>query len=211
MKTTSLFYLFLLFSLCIYSQEKAKLKPDKIGFLINYGSEDNFIFNDTDYTYESVAIKGQAFYKLKNWKNLQLHLIVQPQVQFISHQLLNEQYITPDQEDYINKRIEFTAKKHLQMYGLEFGFGFSKKVTETLALYSTISLGFNYIDTRTERLAKGFTFLENFSLGLSRKVNEVSSLYLGCNFGHISNLNFKLPNDGYNILGLEIGYNFILN
>ncbi|OBY65813.1 hypothetical protein LPB301_08305 [Polaribacter reichenbachii] len=72
-----------------------------------------------------------------------------------------------------------------------------------------MSLGFNYIDTRTERIAKGFTFLENFSLGISYETFSDSYLYIGTNlFGHVSNLDFNLPNAGYNILGLEIGYSF---
>ncbi|WP_223813560.1 acyloxyacyl hydrolase [Polaribacter sp. IC066] len=204
--------LFFFISMLVYAQDKSKsvLKPFKIGFLYNYGSNENFIFDDPDYTYTSNTYKLQAFYNLGNWKNVDFDLIVQPQVQFLKHQLINEQYITPDQADYLRKRIAFTASKKMNLYGLEFGFASKIKLTQELNLQGTISLGFSYIDTRSERLAKGFTFIENFSIGLSHQIYEHSFLYIGSNFGHVSNLNFQKPNDGYNILGLEIGYSYLL-
>ncbi len=196
-----------------FSQEKKKtsLKPYKVGFLYNFGVNENFIFNDVDYTYSTNTYKTQAFYKLGSWKNIDIEMIVQPQIQFLKHQLINEQFVTPDQENYLEKRTEFTKAKTLNLYGMELGFAAKKKVSEKLDIQGTISLGFSFIDKRTERLAKGFTFIENFSLGFSYKTLKNCYLYLGTNFGHVSNLNFQKPNDGYNILGLEIGYSYILN
>jgi len=196
-----------------FSQEKEKtsLKPYKVGFLYNFGVNENFIFNDVDYTYSTNTYKTQAFYKLGSWKNIDIEMIVQPQIQFLKHQLINEQFVTPDQENYLEKRTEFTKAKTLNLYGVELGFAAKKKVSEKLDIQGTISLGFSFIDKRTERLAKGFTFIENFSLGFSYKTLKNCYLYLGTNFGHVSNLNFQKPNDGYNILGLEIGYSYILN
>ncbi len=196
-----------------FSQEKEKtsLKPYKVGFLYNFGVNENFIFNDVDYTYSTNTYKTQAFYKLGSWKNIDIEMIVQPQIQFLKHQLINEQFVTPDQENYLEKRTEFTKAKTLNLYGMELGFAAKKKVSEKLDIQGTISLGFSFIDKRTERLAKGFTFIENFSLGFSYKTLKNCYLYLGTNFGHVSNLNFQKPNDGYNILGLEIGYSYILN
>ena len=203
----------LLFCSTLTCQEKkiSKLKPYKIGFLYNYGSEDNFIFNDKDYTYETNTIKAQAFYKLGNWKKMNFELIVQPQVQFLKHQLLNEWYVTPDQVNYQEKIAEFMQPKNMNLYGVEFGFTVNKSIINKLNLVGGISLGFSYIDTRTERLAAGFTFIENFTLGFSHRFLSKSFLYLGTNFGHVSNLNFKSPNDGYNILGIELGYSLILD
>jgi hypothetical protein len=195
-----------------FSQERNKsiLKPYKLGFLYNFSSNENFIFDDVDYTYITNTYKAQVFYKLGKWKNIDLELIVQPQVQFLKHQLINEQFITPDQENYLEKRTEFTKAKMMNLYGLEFGFGAKKEITEKLNLQGTISLGLSFIDTRTERLTKGFTFIENFSLGFSYKIVKNSYLYIGTNFGHVSNLNFQKPNDGYNVLGIEIGYSYVL-
>jgi len=99
----------------------------------------------------------------------------------------------------------------MNLYGLEFGLAAKKQVSEKLEIQGVVNLGFSFIDTRTERLAKGFTFIENFSLGFSYKTLKNHFLYIGTNLGHVSNLNFQKPNDGYNILGLEVGYSYILN
>jgi len=193
----------------IYSQvKKSKLKPIKIGFLYNYGTNENFVFDDPDYTYSTNTLKAQAFYNLGTWKTFNIELIVQPQIQFLKHQLLNKWFVTPDQDNVDEKIAEFTQPKTMNLYGVEFGFAAKKTIVNKLDFQAGISLGFSYINTRTERLARGFTFIENFSFGLSYAIFKDSFLYLGSNFGHVSNLNFQKPNDGYNILGLEIGYSF---
>ncbi|MDG1194716.1 MAG: acyloxyacyl hydrolase [Polaribacter sp.] len=209
-KFLSFFSLFIVMTSFSQERNKSILKPYKLGFLYNFSSNENFIFDDVDYTYITNTYKAQVFYKLGKWKNINLELIVQPQVQFLKHQLINEQFITPDQENYLEKRTEFTKAKMMNLYGLEFGFGAKKEITEKLNLQGTISLGLSFIDTRTERLTKGFTFIENFSLGFSYKIVKNSYLYIGTNFGHVSNLNFQKPNDGYNVLGIEIGYSYVL-
>mgnify|MGYP003652773755 CR=1 FL=1 len=212
MKNIIFHYILILIPIICFSQEKKKsiLKPIKIGVLFNYGTNENFVFDDVDYTYSTNTYKLQAFYELGNWKNIDFELIVQPQVQFLKHQLLNKWYVTPDQENVEEKIAEFTQPKNMNLYGLEFGFASKLKLTNKLDLQGTISLGFSYIDTRTERLAKGFTFIENFSLGFSHQIFQKSFIYIGANFGHVSNLNFQKPNDGYNILGLEVGYSYKL-
>ncbi len=214
MKIKILLFLIIYCTCITYSQEnnKSKLKPNKVGFLYNFGTNENFLNDDPDYTYSTNTYKAQAFYELTNWKGLEIELIVQPQVQYIKHQLINEQYVLPSEDNYLEKRNEFTQSKKLNLYGIEFGFAAKKRLFKKLDIQGTISLGFNYIDTRTERLAKGFTFIENFSFGFSYQTFSNSYLYLGTNlFGHVSNLNFQKPNDGYNILGLEIGYSFFIN
>lgn len=205
-------FLFFFIVISSMSQERKKtgLKPSKIGFLYNFGSSENFIFDDIDYTYATNTYKVQAIYKFGNWKKFEIDLIVQPQVQFLKHQLINEQFITPDQRNYLEKRAEFTKAKTMNLYALEFGFAAKKKLSEKLDLQGIVSLGFSSIDTRTERLAKGFTFIENFSLGVSYQAFKNYFIYIGSNFGHVSNLNFQKPNDGYNILGLEVGYSYLL-
>ncbi|MDP5105260.1 MAG: acyloxyacyl hydrolase [Polaribacter sp.] len=205
------FLLFFFISLNAQEKNESILKPAKIGFLYNFGTNENFIFNDVDYTYATNTLKAQAFYNLGTWKNLNFELIVQPQVQFLKHQLINESFVLETEENYVEKRAEFTKPKTMNLYGLEFGFAVKKRLTDKLDFQGTVSLGFSYIDTRTERIAKGFTFIENFSVGFSHQIFTNSFMYLGTNFGHVSNLNFQQPNNGYNILGLEIGYSYILN
>lgn len=209
MKLILFSFLFCFWTYFVYSQDQkqSKLKPYKVGFLYNSASNENFLNDDSDYTYSTNTYKAQAIYDLTKWKGMAIELIVQPQIQFLKHQLLNIQYITPDQENYLEKREEFIQLKKMNLYGIEFGFALKKRIFRKLDLQGTISLGFNYIDTRTERLAKGFTFNENFSLGFSYEILSNSYLYVGSSiFGHVSNLNFQKPNDGYNIFGLEVGY-----
>lgn len=191
------------------TKKKSKLIPYKVGFLFNHATNENFLNDDPDYDYTTNTYKLQSFYELTNWKGLDIELIAQPQVQFIKHQLLNKWYVTPDQDNVQEKIDEFTQLKSINLYGVEFGFALKKLILKKIELQATISLGFNYIDTRSERLAKGFTFNENFSLGLSYETFSNSFLYIGSNiFGHVSNLDFQKPNDGYNVLGIEIGYSF---
>ncbi|WP_245891952.1 acyloxyacyl hydrolase [Polaribacter glomeratus] len=213
MKKNIIAFLLLFIAYFSFGQDNKKpfFKPTKIGFLYNYGTNENFINNDPDYTYDTNTYKLQAFYKLGNWKNFDFELIVQPQVQFLNHQLLNEQFVTPDEENYQDKRTEFTKEKIMNLYALEFGFAVKKQITAKLDFQTTLSLGFSVIDKRTERLAKGFTFIENLSFGFSHETFSNSFIYLGTNFGHVSNLNFQKPNNGYNILGLEVGYSYALN
>ena len=204
---------FFLIGICVFTmqgQEEPKIKPMKIGFLYAHGSNENFFHDDPDYTYSSESYKGQFFYSIGEWKNINFELIVQPQIQFLNHQLINEQYITPDQEDYQEKRREFTKPKTFNIYALEFGVSASKQILSKLAIETSISLGFSFVNKRTERLAKGFTFIENFSLGLNYTLLKNQFIYFGGYFGHVSNLDINKPNDGYNSLGYQIGYRFII-
>ncbi|WP_105014983.1 acyloxyacyl hydrolase [Polaribacter porphyrae] len=212
MKNTLLFLIISFSFLAASGQDKVgcNWKPKKLGFLYNYGSEDNFLFNDKDYTYTTNTYKFQAFYDIASWRKFKFDLIVQPQIQFLKHQLLNKWYVTPNQSNVQEKIDEFTKLKSMSLYGLEFAFVVKRELFKNLEIQAGISLGFSYIDTRTERLAKGFTFIENFSLGFSYQTFKNSFIYLGTNFGHVSNLNFTKPNDGYNVLGIEIGYSFLL-
>lgn len=204
--------IFLLGSTILVGQEKNKInlqKPHKLGFLYSYGSEDNFIFNDPDYTYHTHIVKAQLFYQLKALKQAKLNLVLIPQYQRITHQLINEQFVTPNQENYIEKRIEFMQKKGINLFGVALGISYEKPIALKTYIRAMLSLGFNHIDTRSERLAKGFTFSESLSLGIEHQLNKKAAIYLGTSFGHVSNLNFQLPNDGYNILGIELGYSIL--
>ena len=61
------------------------------------------------------------------------------------------------------------------------------------------------IDTETERLAKGFTFMENFGLGIRYELLADFFIELKPNLNHVSNARIQLPNSGYNVLNLEFG------
>ena len=98
----------------------------------------------------------------------------------------------------------------MHLYAIEFGVALKKKLLKKVDVLATIGLGIATITERTERLAKGFTFIENGALGISFQTSNTTFLYLGSSIGHISNLNFKSPNSGYNVLGYEIGFSYQL-
>lgn len=207
---------YLAFLLCIvcsaYSQNTTKswVKPKEVGFLFNKADEENFLFDDKDYFYRTTTLKAQLFYSLFMWEKFEFKLIVQPQYQRIKHQLLNPSFIGPEIPDYLAKRAAFTQLKSINLYALEFGVSIHRAISKKLTTELTVGLGFAHIDTETERLAKGFTFIENGSLGVSYKTSERMSVYFGGNIGHVSNFEFKQPNDGYNIIGYEIGFRYLL-
>ena len=190
--------------------KKGVLNIKKIGFLYNNAQSDNFIFNDKDFTYSTKTYKLQAFYNLGNWKSLDFELIAQPQYQVLKHQLINEQFVLPSEENYKGKRTEFTTPKTMHLYAFELGFVMKKALLEKLDFLVTIGLGLAAIDTRSERLAKGFTFIENGSLGLSYKITKDTFAYLGSNVGHVSNLDFQTPNAGFSVVGFEAGISYVL-
>lgn len=197
--------LFFLFVFSMNAQEKSKLIPYKIGVLYNFGNEENFLFNDKDYYYITNTIKAQLFYKLTQFNNFKVDLIFQPQIQFLKHQLLNIHFVRPEEENYLQKRETYALLKNMNLYSFETALSIRRALLKKLNIQFSVGLGLSYIDTPTERLAKGFTFIENFSLGFNYKTSAKTNLYLGSNFGHVSNFNFANPNSGYNILGLEVG------
>jgi len=205
-----LLFCFLFFGLATSVFSQSKIVPKKIGFLYNFGNENNFLFDDEDYFYTTKIFKGQLFYDLYNFEKVDFLLIVQTQFQSIKHQLLNEQFVTPDEENYLEKRARYTKLKRLNLYSLEFGLSSKIKFLKRFSFDTTIGLGFSYIDETTERLAAGFTFIENLSVGFTYKTSKRTSLYVGGNVGHVSNFDFQEPNDGYNILGFEVGFQYVL-
>ncbi|WP_105048104.1 acyloxyacyl hydrolase [Polaribacter butkevichii] len=201
---------FIVFS--VFSQEKKVgiWHPTKVGFLYNKAQDNNFLFDDKDYSYTTETFKAQLFYDLGSWKKLNFEISVQPQIQTLKHQLINEQFVLPSEENYQDKRTEFTTPKTMHLYAFELGFILKKKLLKKLDLQAKIGLGVATINTRTERLAKGFTFIENGSLGFSYKTTNTTFLYIGTNIGHVSNFDTQDPNNGYNILGYEIGFSYLL-
>ncbi len=197
---------FLLCTISFYSQNFIKKikNPYKIGIHYNLGNEKDFLFDDLDYYYQSHTFKVQLFYPLKRLKSFTIDFAIQPQIQFIKHQLLNIQFVTPDEEDYEAKRRRFTQLKNMSLLGIETALHFQKKIFENIGVYLQLGLGFSYIDTGTERLAKGFTFIENANLGFHIKISTHTAIHMQVGLGHVSNLNFQLPNSGYNILNSGI-------
>lgn len=184
---------------------------EKIGFQFGKSQEDNFLFNDSDYSFEGFSSKVQLFYPIKKLGKWDFNLIIQPQIHIYKHQLLNPSFVKPeDYANYLELRERFTKKKTLSVYAIELGFQLRRAFLKNINFEFTAALGAGYIDVFTERVANGFTFIENLSFGLSHTFKK-SELYIGTNFEHISNLDINLPNSGYDLLGWEVSYRFFLN
>ncbi len=189
--------------------ENASKKLKKVGLLFNSAKQNNFLFSDRDYDYQTNVIKAQLFYSLRKGEKWDINLIVQPQIQFAKHQLLNPFYVSSDLPNVQELRDRFTQERDISLYQFELGFQLRTKLWNQFYFESTLGLGAGYISKESERLAKGFTFIENLSVGLAYQLNS-SELYLGTNVGHVSNFDTQRPNDGYNILGFEIGYRILI-
>jgi len=189
---------------------KSVLSPTKFGIHFTQGNERSFLFNDPDYFYRTNTLKFQFYYPLTQWRKLDISLIIQPQIQFIQHQLYNEQFVLPEEENYLDKRAQYTKLKSLSITAVEFTIELKKQVVKNSALFFQLGVGLAIIDTATERLKNGFTFIENVTFGLEQTINNQYSFRIFTGVGHVSNLNFQLPNAGYNILNTGFSFQYTL-
>ena len=184
--------------------------PTKFGLQFTQGNERSFLFDDPDYFYRTNTLKLQFYYPLTHWKKLDISLIIQPQVQCIQHQLYNEQFVLPAEENYLEKRARYTKLKNVSITAIEFTIDVKKQLLKNTSFFFQLGLGLAIIDTSTERLIKGFTFIENGNIGLEYSINSKTSMRLFSGIGHVSNLNFQLPNAGYNIFNTGISLQYSL-
>ena len=105
-----IFFLLLFLSFLAIGQEKKERQKSitKVGVLFSKAKQNNILFFDKDYDYKTNVYKFQLFYTLRTGINWDINLIVQPQFQMAQHQLLNEQFITPDEPNYEFLREKFT-------------------------------------------------------------------------------------------------------
>ena len=190
-----------------YGQKSTKsfFSPTKVGIQFSQGNENNFLFDDADYFYKTNTLKGQLYFPFATLKTIAISFIVQPQIQFVQHQLYNDQFVLPTEANYIEKRQRFTQLKNISITGVEFSVEAKQQLFKNLSVFIQAGLGFTYIDTATERLAKGFTFIENGYLGVEMKLNTKVSIQIFGGVGHVSNFDFQLPNSGYNIFSTGLG------
>jgi hypothetical protein len=197
------------YSLVNSQEKKINSSLNKVGFLFSSAKQNNILFFDKDYDYKTNVYKFQLFYPIQKGESWGVNLILQPQYQKAQHQLLNEQFITPDEENFEFLREKFTQKKDISLYAFEVALQLRKSIIKNISFEASLGLGAGYISLESERLAKGFTFIENVSLGLAHKINK-SEFFLATTVGHVSNFNIQKPNSGYNILGFELGYRIFI-
>lgn len=202
------------FFLCFWSHAQQKKKRafefQKFGIQLNRVTQDFSFVDDPDYNMTGITLKSQWFFHMRKLGKWDFNVILQPQFQSLQHQLVNKFFV--QEVDYpgnvIAFRDRFTKQRTMSFFAFELGFQLRRSFTQQLHFEFTAGLGAGYIDSETERLALGFTFVENLSFGLA-KTFDTSELYLGFNLNHISNLDIQLPNSGYDLLGWEVSYRFL--
>lgn len=203
------YYKFLFIALFLLINNQLALAQEtryKYGFVFGTGEQGIFPFSDDDYVYETTFFKGQINYTFKRTAHFSFEINLEPSFYSSKHQLLNKYFITPENyENYVEEREIMTRRKTIKEYVLNIGVISRYHLNNKISIYALGSVGPMIIDTRTERMAKGFAFSDIFSLGVSHKF---AKLILDFRYGirHVSNLELKNPNSGYNSTNFEIGF-----
>ena len=193
--------LILLFSINTFSQQNKH--PIAVGFYYGFGSE----IKNKDYTYTNHYYKLQFNYRLSKTKNFEYQILVQPEINFATHQLKNLYFVTPDEPDYLAKREKYTKLKDINEYVLGIGFLIRKPISKSLSFYVLGSVGPMITDTETERLTKGFAFSDVVSLGISFKSQKLI-FDIRPSLRHNSNAGLQSSNAGFNTTNIEFGIAF---
>ncbi|TDO69785.1 lipid A 3-O-deacylase PagL [Flavobacterium chryseum] len=198
--------LYVFFLLCLFKMH-AQVEQSKfaIGFNYGFGSE----FNNKDYTFTNHFYKLQLYYRLKETKHFQYEILVQPEVNFGSHQLLNFYFVKPEEPDYINKRAEYTQLKNVHEYVLNIGFLVRKPIGKSCSFYVLGSIGPMINDKETERMSEGLAFADVLAIGFSAKIQRLR-FDIRPNIRHVSNAGLGNSNAGYNTKNIEMGISYSL-
>lgn len=204
MKKKIIFVFLLLMSSNIFFGQD-KISNYTLGFHHGFGSE----FKNRDYTFTNNYYKIAINYKFKSTKNFTYEVVLHPEINFATHQLLNFYFITPDDPNYIAKREKFTTLKDINQYILNIGFAVRKPITKTFSAAILVSVGPMISDTETERLSNGFAFSDVLTLELSYKINNFI-LDIRPNVRHVSNAGLKRSNSGFNTKNIEFSLSYNL-
>ena len=196
--------LIFIFSITTFYGQNTKGETS-IGFHYGFGNE----IKNKNYSYSNSYYKIQLGYVLKETKNFKYEIVVQPEINFATHQLLNLYFVTPEEPDYIEKREKFTKLKNIREYALGIGLCVRKPVSKIASIYLLASIGPMITDTETERLSKGFAFSDVLALGFSLKVDKVI-FDVRPSLRHVSNAQLQSSNAGFNTKNIEFGMSLIL-
>jgi hypothetical protein len=198
-----LLVLIIIFSINAFSQQSKH--PIAVGINYGFGSE----IKNKDYTYTNHYYKLQFNYTLSKTRNFEYQILLQPEVNFATHQLKNLYFVTPDEPDYLAKREKYTKLKDINEYVLGVGFLIRKPISKSLSCYVLGSVGPMITDTGTERLTKGFAFSDVLSFGISFKTQKLI-FDIRPSLRHNSNAGLQSSNAGFNTKNIEFGITFPL-
>ena len=169
---------------------------------LNYGLGREF--KNSNYTFTNRYYKGVVYYSFKKTKRFHYEIVLQPEVNFATHQLLNLYFVKPDEENFEAKRAAYTQLKDITEYVLGVGFLVRKPLSKQISVYLLGSIGPMITDTETERLSKGFAFSDVLSLGVTLHYHSLS-LDIRPSIRHTSNAGLQGLNAGFNTFNFESG------
>jgi len=177
----------------------------RLGLNVGMGTQQVWPLNNLRYTYDVRFAKIQINYLLVSGK-FDFELLVQPEVTFARHQLLDTLYVKQSDhgDNFEELRDFYVASKIIHEYVLNIGVVLRKSFDNNTSIYVTGSVGPMIGDTGTERLHVGFAFVDVLALGLTYKTGRVM-FDIRPSIRHVSNANLKSPNAGHNSVNLEAG------
>ncbi|KFF06154.1 acyloxyacyl hydrolase [Flavobacterium reichenbachii] len=199
------FLVFIFFSFWVLTASAQFAGKFSIGFNYGFGSE----FKNKDYTFENNFCKLQIYYTLKENKNINYQILVQPEINFAKHKLLNLYFVKPETPNFEEKRAIYTQSKNIREYVLNIGFLVRKPINEELSVYALASIGPMITDTETERMSKGFAFADVLAVGFCVKIRR-TQFDIRPSLRHVSNAGLGSSNAGYNTKNLEFGVSYNL-
>jgi hypothetical protein len=191
--------LIFIFSITTFYGQNTKGETS-IGFHYGFGNE----IKNSNYTYTNHYYKVQVSYLIKETNHFKYELVLQPELNFATHQLLNLYFVTPEEINFEEKREKFTKLKDIKEYALGIGLCVRKPISKIASIYLLASLGPMITDTETERLSKGFAFSDVLALGFSLKVDKVI-FDVRPSIRHVSNAQLQSSNAGFNTSNIEFG------
>lgn len=200
-----LLFLSFLFSSLLKLNAQEKSGNYKIGFAYGLGSE----FNNRNYTFENHFYKLLFYYKIEETANLQYEILIQPEINFAKHQLLNLYFVKPETPDFEQKRTEYLKLKDVREYVLNIGFLIRKPIGKNSSCYILGSIGPMINDTETERMSEGFAFADVLAVGFTVNINRVQ-VEIRPGLRHVSNAGLGSSNAGYNTKNIEFGISYQL-
>lgn len=181
----------------------------RIGFNYGSGSQQLFPFRSRDYNYSFTSYKLLCSYPINNGL-ISFEVQAEPSLFLSRHQLLNKYFVQPEYgPDYLFLREVYTKEKSIYEYSLNIGLQIRFKPGGRLSYFISGSTGPMFINTATERLARGFAFSDIFAFGIQYNLKNII-FELRPGIRHASNLDFQFPNSGLNATTLDFGISFLL-
>lgn len=210
MKLKLVFIFCLLFFIFGFSQDSIpRYKWLRTGFTFGYASQNTFIKQDSDYTFESKIFKFSNHFRLHRSNKNHFEILIEPSYYRSQHQMINFWFISHTVENGDELRAKYMALKSINEYVLNVGIVYRRLLSSNSSVFAVLNTGPMYIDTDTERLKKGFAFSDILAVGYNFRYKNVS-FDAKCMFRHVSNANLQTPNFGLNSVGFEFGSYFEL-